>query len=157
MFHTHNQWDKVFRLRILLSIVLGLMIVYPVARSAAARQMLSCKLSAVYDLTPRVIMPGQPDTSPRRPFVAGTCTFPTPGFSVELKAHTPQSPDPRILVLDAIVHAPTNSVPQVPTDVSVRYPLPGSSATTMNPKTGTLYEEVIILPDNMVLTVSKLS
>ncbi len=155
MFHTHNQWDRVFRRRILLSIVLGLMIVYPVARSAAARQMLSCKLSAVYDLTPIVVMPGQ-NPSPRRPFIAGTCTLPAPGFSVELQPHTPPSPDPKILVLDAIVHAPTISFPRVPTDVPVRYPLPGSSATTRNPTTGTLYEAVIILPDNMVLTVGKM-
>src|SRR5437588_5837524 len=123
MPHVRNQCEKILRLRILLllSIVVGLMIVYPVARSATARQMLTCpQLSAWYNLMPRVVSPGKPDTTPTF-YVAGKCTFPTPGFSVELKTHTPPSPDPKILLLDAVVHAPSNPVPGGTTDVNVRY------------------------------------
>jgi hypothetical protein len=150
MFHAY-QSERILRRVILLSIVLGLMIVDPVARPAAARQVLSCQLEAAYDLMPRVVMPGKPDTRPVFS-VAGKCTFPTPGFSVELKPHAPPSPDPKILLLDAIVRAPTNPVPQVPTDVSVRYSIPGSPPP---PKTGILVEQVIILPDNLVLPVKR--
>ncbi len=124
-----------------MSIVLGL-IVYPVA-PAAAPPMLSCELSSWYNLMPRVVDPGVPDTGSIF-FVAGKCTFPMQGFSIELKPHTPPSPDPKILLLDAIVQAPAYPGPQVRTDVSVRYELR---------TTPTLYEEVVILPDNLVITV----
>lgn len=128
-----------------LCIMLGMMIVIPMPRSAAAQQRLSCELAAWYNLMPRVVTPDKPDTEPIFS-VAGKCTFPTPGFSVELKPHTPPSPNPKILLLDAIVHAPTNPVPQAPTEVPVRYGLP---------KTSTTYERVIILPDNLALIVEK--
>jgi hypothetical protein len=128
-----------------LYIVLGMLIADPVARSAAAQQRLLCELSAWYNLMPRVVTPDQPDTEPIF-YVAGRCVFPTPGFSVELKSHTPPSLNPKILLLDAIVHAPAKPVPHVPTDVTVRYGLL---------KTSTVYEKVIILPDNLSLTVEK--
>jgi hypothetical protein len=51
MFRTHNQLDKVPRLRVLLPIVLAPVIACLVSHSAAGRQKLSCKLSAIYDLT----------------------------------------------------------------------------------------------------------
>ncbi len=139
-----QQWDKILRRGILLSIVLGL-IVYSVAPSAAAPPMLSCQLSSSYNLMPRVVMPGKPDTGPIFS-VVGKCTFPTRGFSIELKPHTPSSPDPKILLLDAIVHAPVNPGPQVRTDVPVRYELR---------TTPTMYEKVVILPDHLVVTVGK--
>jgi hypothetical protein len=132
--------------------VLGLMIVCLVAQSAAGRPILSCRLSAACDLSPRVVIPGKPDIADTKPLVAGTCTFPTPGFSVELKPHTPASPDPKILVLDAIVHTPTIPTRHGPTDVPVGYGSP-----YVRSKTGILYEKIIVLPDNLVLTVAKLS
>ena len=123
------------------------MIIYPVFRSEAARQSLSCKLSAWYDFAPTVAWPGVSND----PFaIVGRCAFPTPGFSVTLRPHIPRSHDPKTLLLDAIVHAPTGPVAQVPTEVEVIYPQPGSPPP---PKTGTLYERVVILPDHLVLTV----
>ncbi len=153
MSRTRIQWNKILRLRTLLHIVLGLIyvvlgltIVYPPGRSATARAKLTCpQLSAWYDLMPRALAPRQTYTGPII-YVAGKCTFPTPGFSVELKPHTPRGPDPKTLLLDAIVHAPTGIVTQVMTDVNVRYELR---------TTPTVYEKVIILPDNLVLTVGK--
>jgi hypothetical protein len=125
-----------------------LMMIYPVPSSTATSRKLSCHLEAWYDLMPRAIMPGKPDTGPIL-FVAGKCTVPNPGYWVELKRHIPLIPGSKTLLLDAIVHALDRSdlaVPQVVTDVPVRYELR---------TTPTLYEKVIILPDRLVLTVGK--
>lgn len=62
------------------------------------RAKLTCpQLSAWYDLMPRALAPGQTYTGPIF-YVVGKCTFPTPGFSVELKRHTPPSFVPTILL-----------------------------------------------------------
>jgi hypothetical protein len=80
-------------------------------------------------------MPGKPEAIVTKPLVSGTCTLPSTGFTVELRPHTPASPDPKILVLDAIVHAPTIPIRYGRTDVPVRYGSP-----YVHPKTGTLYD-----------------
>jgi hypothetical protein len=135
--------------RIPLTVVLGLMIIcYPVTRSAAGQRVLACELEAYYNLMPRVVIPGKREVESRF-LLGGKCRFPTSGYSVELRPHIPPSSDPKILLLDAIVHAPTNAVPQVPTDELVRFLLPES------PYAGILYEKVIILPDKLVLPVGQ--
>jgi hypothetical protein len=53
--------------------------------------------------------------------VTGTCTFPTAGYAVKLRHHTPQGINPNDLLLDRIVLAPSGPVAQVITDVKVRY------------------------------------
>ena len=134
------------------ALVLGLMIVSLVAHSAVARPPLSCQLDAWQDMMPRVISPNVPDTAPRFA-VQGKCAFPTPGFSVELKPHIPPSRDPDVLLLDAIVNAPSDPVPQVVTEVPVRYVLPGSTPPPPRPVPHGPYKKVIILPDKLVLTI----
>jgi len=67
---------------------------------------------AIHDL-----MPGHP----AKLTVTGTCTFPTPGYEVQLRPSVPQGINPRDLLLDKIVTPPTGIVPQVVTDVEVRY------------------------------------
>lgn len=67
---------------------------------------------AIHDL-----MPGHP----AKLTVTGTCTFPTPGYKVELRPSVPQGINPLDLLLDKIVTPPTGIVPQVVTDVEVRY------------------------------------
>lgn len=71
-----------------------------------------------------------------------------------MKPHNPPGPDPKILLLDAIVHAPTGVVAQVFTKVPVNYFLPGSSPPP-RPAPYSSYEKVIILPDNLVLIIRK--
>jgi hypothetical protein len=53
--------------------------------------------------------------------VTGTCTYPTAGYKVKLRHHAPQGINPKDLLLDKIVRAPSGPVAQVITDVDVRY------------------------------------
>jgi hypothetical protein len=65
------------------------------------------------------------------------CQFPTAGFTVELRRHVPQGFNPRDLLLDKVVTAPSEAVAQVITDVDVRY----------SEVTETGFDTVTILPD----------
>ncbi len=63
----------------------------------------------------------EPPTPPMTLQVTGTCTFPTPGYTAELRPSDPQGINPWDLLLDLIVQAPSGPVPAVLTDVDVRY------------------------------------
>ena len=84
-------------------------------------------------------MPGKPKTL----YVSGKCTFPTAGYSVELKPASPQGKNPKIYLLDKIVHKPTGNVQQVITTVDVRY----------EEKTDNEYDQVTILPEVVTVDV----
>jgi hypothetical protein len=75
--------------------------------------------------------------------VTGKCTFPTEGYSVELRPADPQGINQRIYILNRIVHEPTGNVAQVVTEVEVRY----------EEKTDKEYDEVHILPDDVHVKV----
>ena len=62
---------------------------------------------------------------------------PTGGYTVELRPHEPQGINPRDLLLDKVVVEPTGPVPDVITDVEVRY----------EEITDVEYDTVTILPD----------
>lgn len=49
------------------------------------------------------------------------CELPTPGYRVELKRKEPQGINPRILLLEYIVHEPDDVVPDVITTEQVEY------------------------------------
>jgi hypothetical protein len=90
------------------------------------------------------------DTQPVKPhtlYVTGKCTFPTAGYSVELRPHLPQGINPAIYIMDKIVHEPTGPVNQVLTTVDVRY----------SEKTDAHYKEVHILPDDVHVPVKEVS
>jgi hypothetical protein len=80
---------------------------------------------------------------PPRLHVAGTCTLPTPGYSVELRRHAPQGINPKDLLLDKVIHEPTGVNPQVLTDVAVSYA----------EQTESEFETVTILPDGPSLRI----
>lgn len=84
-------------------------------------------------------MPGKP----KKLYVSGQCTFPTPGFKVELEPAVPQGINPKIYLLNKIVHPPKGPVPDVETTVEVRY----------EEKTDTEYDQVTILPDGVTVDV----
>ena len=63
----------------------------------------------------------EPPTPPMTLHVTGTCTFPTPGYTAELRPSNPQGINPWDLLLDLVVQAPSGGVPDVLTDVDVRY------------------------------------
>ena len=84
-------------------------------------------------------MPGKPKTL----YVTGKCTFPTEGFGVELKPAVPQGINPKIYLLEKIVHKPKDLVPDVKTTVEVRY----------EEQTDTEYDQVTILPDGVTIDV----
>jgi hypothetical protein len=56
-------------------------------------------------------------------YVIGKCTFPTAGYSVDLKITNPQGINPKILMLDKVIHKPKGPVIQVPTTVEARFEL----------------------------------
>jgi hypothetical protein len=78
--------------------------------------------------------------------VVGECTFPTAGYSVELRRHEPQGINPKDLLLDLIVHEPSGPAAQVITTVEARY----------EEETDFEYESVTILPDGPSIPVEKL-
>jgi hypothetical protein len=69
--------------------------------------------------------------------VTGVCRFPTAGFSVELRRRVPQGFNPRDLLLDKIVTAPSAAAAEVITEVEVRY----------REETEDGFDSVTILPD----------
>ena len=80
---------------------------------------------------------------PKMLYVTGECTFPTAGYSVELKPATPQGINPKIYILEKIVHKPTGPAAPVITTVPVRY----------EEKTDTEYDQVHLLPDGVTIDV----
>jgi hypothetical protein len=80
---------------------------------------------------------------PKTLHVTGKCKFPTEGYSVELRPADPQGINPKIYILEKIIHAPTGSVVQVETVVDVQY----------DEKTDQEYEQVEIRPDNTIIDV----
>lgn len=60
-----------------------------------------------------------PTVAPVR--VIGECAFPTPGYRVDLRRKGPQGINPRILLLEYVVHEPTDVVPDVITTEQVEY------------------------------------
>ena len=86
---------------------------------------------------------------PRKPRlrVNGKCTFPTPGYKVVLKPHHPQGINPRILLLDKVVTAPTGIEPQIVTTIEVSY----------QHETEVIFSNVEILPDGTNIKVEVVS
>jgi len=77
--------------------------------------------------------------------VEGKCTFPTSGYTVDLKPAKPQGINPKIFILEKIVHKPTGPAQDVITTVSVRY----------EEKTETRYTEIEIVPDGTQFPVKE--
>ena len=80
---------------------------------------------------------------PKRLFVTGQCEFPTAGYSVELRPAEPQGINPKIYILEKIVHRPTGPAADVITTVEVRY----------EEKTDTEYDQIQIVPDGVLIDV----
>ena len=76
--------------------------------------------------------------------VKGKCTFPTSGYTVELRRHEPQGINHEYLLLEKVVHKPTGTITQVVTVVPVRY----------SEVTETAYRFVTILPDIVTISVA---
>lgn len=79
--------------------------------------------------------------------VTGSCSFPTPGYSVTLKRKEPPGINPAILLLERTVQAPAGPEPDVVTEVEVHY----------EEETSALYTDVTILPDNVTVPVKQIS
>ena len=92
--------------------------------------------TAVHDFMP---------PTPGRLRVHGKCTFPTSGYSVELKKHVPQGINPAILLLDKVVTPPAGIVSQKVTTVDVSY----------HEVTDIHYLEVEILPDGTKIQIKE--
>ena len=75
--------------------------------------------------------------------VHGQCTFPTPGFKVQLKKKEPQGINPEILLFEKTVVAPTGIEPQHVVTIGVTF----EEHTTVH------YKQVDILPDGTNITV----
>jgi hypothetical protein len=73
--------------------------------------------------------------------VTGEHTFPTAGYSAELKPAAPQGFNPKIYILDLIVHEPKDPVILVPEVVKIEY----------HEETNVIYDEVSIRADSVVL------
>ena len=84
----------------------------------------------------------QPFEKPRL-IVTARCLLPTPAHKVELRPSNPQGINPRILLLDLIVHAPKFPAPQVLTPFLLRYEQPAT----------THYDSVSIMPDGPTIKV----
>lgn len=89
--------------------------------------------SAVHDLEP----PGG------TLHVTATCTFPSAGYTVELRRAEPQGIDPEDLLLEKVVQEPQGPSADVLTDVAVRY----------EEDTDFGYRTVTILPDGPTIEV----
>ncbi|HEY4739234.1 MAG TPA: hypothetical protein VIH76_01420 [Candidatus Acidoferrales bacterium] len=87
--------------------------------------------------------PGGPPTL----HVTGKCEFPTGGYKVELKPAKPQGINPKIYILEKFVHPPTGRAYDKVTDIEVEYV----------EKTSTLYNEVLIVPDQTTVPVKEVS
>ncbi len=80
---------------------------------------------------------------PKTLYVRGKCKFPTGGYSVELRPANPQGINPKIYILEKIVHEPTDNVTQMETVEDVSY----------EEQTDTEYDQVEIHPDGTVIDV----
>jgi hypothetical protein len=80
--------------------------------------------------------------------VTGKCVFPTAGYSVKLEPVEIGTNPPGMLQLNRIVDfdSPESPVPQVVTEVEVRY----------SEDTNAAYTEVNILPDELKISVEQL-
>jgi hypothetical protein len=87
--------------------------------------------------------PGGPATL----HVTGECEFPTGGYKVELRPMKPQGINPRILLLEKIVHPPTGVTNQMVTHVEVHY----------TEKTNVHYDHVSIVPDGITVPVKEVT
>jgi hypothetical protein len=76
--------------------------------------------------------------------VTGRCEFPSSGYEVRLKRHTPQGINPRDLLLDVLVTEPTGPVNQVVTELDVSY----------DEQTDVDYQSATILPDGPTVEVT---
>ncbi len=90
--------------------------------------------AAVHDHLP----PGPPTLR-----VHGKCTFPSAGYSVELRRHEPPGTDPRDLLLEKVVCEPAGAVAEAVTVVPVNY----------DEETDVEYDTVTILPDGIAVPV----
>ena len=79
--------------------------------------------------------------------VLGKCTFPTSGYTVELKRKEPQGINPTNLLLERTVRKPTGPVSEVITEVEVHY----------QEETEAFYADVTILPDGVTVPVKQIS
>ena len=84
----------------------------------------------------------QPRGRPRL-IVAARCRRPTPAPTVELRPSNPQGINPRILLLDLVVHAPKFPAPQIVTPFLLRYEQPADIH----------YDSVTIMPDGPTIKV----
>ena len=82
-----------------------------------------------------------PTVAPVR--VTGECEFPTQGYRVELKRKEPQGINPRILMLERIIHEPDGAVADVVTIEQVEYVDDGN----------TEYDQVHIVNEDVLLNV----
>lgn len=80
---------------------------------------------------------------PKTLYVTGQCVFTTTGYSVELRPAEPQGINPKIYILEKVVHEPTGPTGDAITTVDVRY----------EEKTETEYDQVQIVPDGVVMDV----
>jgi hypothetical protein len=87
--------------------------------------------------------PGGPATL----HVKGTCEFSTSGYKVELKPAKFQGINPKIYILEKIVHSPAGGSSDVKSHVDVEY----------TEKTSTHYESVTITPDGVTIPVKEVS
>ena len=80
--------------------------------------------------------------------VSGRCQFPTAGFKVELIRKEPQGINPRILILEKVVTAPSGPVSEVVTVEKVTYSEEAAS---------TQFSHVTVLPDGITVPVKDAS
>lgn len=80
---------------------------------------------------------------PKMLYVTGKCTFPRADYSVELKPAEPQGINPKIYLLEKMVHKPTGPAADVETTVDVRY----------EEQTDREYDQVHIVPDGATIDV----
>lgn len=87
--------------------------------------------------------PGGPATL----HVKGKCEFPTSGYKVELKPAKPPGINPKIYILEKIVHPPSGVSSDVISHVDVDY----------TEKTSNHYDSVTITPDGVTIPVKEVS
>jgi hypothetical protein len=75
--------------------------------------------------------------------VKGTCTFPTPGYTVTLTKAHPQGINKEILLLNQTVTAPTGIEPEHIVELTAKY----------EEKHAYAYKEITILPDGPQIKV----
>ena len=77
--------------------------------------------------------------------VHGQCTFPTPGFKVHLRRKDPQGINPKVLLLDKTVIAPTGIEPEHVVTIPVSF----------EEHTNVHYDEVEVFPDGTRIHVKE--